>query len=707
MNMKSKYLKIVAMGLAAIVTLNSCRESIDEGARFTFVGNTVATYLEGEEDCSHFIEILTRGECIGLMKAYGTYTCFAPTNAAVERFLIEQDSIYWASVEKHKENPEFQIVETVHAPVKGTKPRLEDISDEKCGEIARNHILPKVYLGIHFKGNIIPEANINDRDLTLEFDTVNNKYYPVINKQARVIREEEVENGVVHVVEGVIDPSSKSVATLLSDYPYFSIFYTALVKTGYAEMLVRSEDESYTDGDKYGKSMNESTMVPYPAARRLGYTIFAETNEVFAKYGVDSYEKLVEKCKDWYDEGDPVWAFNSKTNEWEETTIQYGAEPTSPRSPINQFVGYHLLDRKLSYEYLVFHDIKAGSSYDSEDDFPKNSDRTEYYVTMNNRVLKVTKPLSAKDDIIATTIYLNLDATKERDYNQKGQGLNVKVYRPNEFVAIEGGRYSDYNQEALNGSLNVIDDVLYYDENKMVGQALNCIMRFDMAGVCPELTNNRIRWRFLHELTSQGDVVIPHKYCRDIKVYAENTRLFYLPPHSNWGDYQGDEMMAKGIYDFAYRLPPVPDGTYEIRLGYTAEAGMRGIVQVYVDDEVTGIPIDLSLAGTNEKIGWKEDTKDEEEILSIDKDMKNRGFLKAPDSFYGYDAKGKRARAEARCLRAIIATKKLSGYNSHWIRFKDVDQINGGKREFMHDYIEIVSTDYLRSLDVKEEEKRH
>ena len=47
--MKSKYLKIVAMGLATIVTLNSCRESIDEGARFTFVGNTVATYLEGEE----------------------------------------------------------------------------------------------------------------------------------------------------------------------------------------------------------------------------------------------------------------------------------------------------------------------------------------------------------------------------------------------------------------------------------------------------------------------------------------------------------------------------------------------------------------------------------------------------------------------------------------------------------------------------------
>ena len=80
--MKSKYSKLAALSCAAMLTFSGCVEHIDEGARFTFVGNTVATYLEEQEQCSHFVEILTRGEQIGLMKAYGQYTCFAPTNEA-------------------------------------------------------------------------------------------------------------------------------------------------------------------------------------------------------------------------------------------------------------------------------------------------------------------------------------------------------------------------------------------------------------------------------------------------------------------------------------------------------------------------------------------------------------------------------------------------------------------------------------------------
>ena len=53
--MKPKYLKIAAVSCAAVLALNSCQEHIDEGARFTFVGNTIATYLQDEEQCRHFV----------------------------------------------------------------------------------------------------------------------------------------------------------------------------------------------------------------------------------------------------------------------------------------------------------------------------------------------------------------------------------------------------------------------------------------------------------------------------------------------------------------------------------------------------------------------------------------------------------------------------------------------------------------------------
>ena len=107
------------------------------------------------------------------------YTCFAPNNAAIERFLVEQDSIYWASVAKHESNPElFKIVDTgIYSP------KLEDLSDEKCGEIARNHILPKVYYGTDFTGNGIPDANMNERDLTL---SVSDDGFFRINSEAKV-----------------------------------------------------------------------------------------------------------------------------------------------------------------------------------------------------------------------------------------------------------------------------------------------------------------------------------------------------------------------------------------------------------------------------------------------------------------------------------------------------------------------------------------
>ena len=85
--------------LVAVMTLGSCKEEILEGARYTFLGNTVASYLEqNEEVYSSFIEILKRGGRLSLMKSYGQYTCFAPTNEAIDRFLYEQDSIYRASL---------------------------------------------------------------------------------------------------------------------------------------------------------------------------------------------------------------------------------------------------------------------------------------------------------------------------------------------------------------------------------------------------------------------------------------------------------------------------------------------------------------------------------------------------------------------------------------------------------------------------------
>ena len=698
--MLAKYIKTTAVGLAAMMVLNSCQEQIDEGARFTFVGNTIATYLQGEPECSDFVEILTRGECIGLMKAYGQYTCFAPTNEAIERFLVEQDSIYWASVEKNEKDPDlYKVVETIHSPDSTRKPTLSDLSDKECGDIARNHILPRMYMCGDLMGNSIPDANMNDRDLTLALDSLDGM--PLINSTAKVKWETEVENGVVHVLEGVVNPSSLKVPTLMNDYNYFSIFFEALNKTGYDKVLEESDDKTYTEGDKIVLGIRDTQQAPYPATRRYGFTVFLESNDVLSGVNVNNFTSLVTKCKEWYPHGTKAWRYNEVKMDWEAIEVDHSVtDYTDPRHPVNQFVAYHILDRKVGYENLVCYNIKAngnGFEFNSENDFPGTADRTEYYVTINNRILKVTMPRGSESGSDFGKIYLN--------YAAQGKGQNIKVYSPNEFKKLNDV-YAEYNPEALNGALNVIDDILVYDEKIMKDYVLYGIMRFDVSSICSELTNNRIRWKSQSQLNTDGDVYIPHNYCERVKVYTDDTRLFYLAPHTSWHNYQGDEMMALGFFDFAYCLPPIPEGTYEIRMGYSASTE-RHVVQVYLDNEVTGLPIDLRLTGTSPLVNWKHDTEDleddEERIAANDKDMKNRGYLKGPTTFY--DNEKGLARDNALCLRSVIATKYLTA-GSHWLRFKNVNDEDDGKAQFMHDYFEIVPVTYLRDERISVQERR-
>ena len=695
--MLTKYIRTAAMSLAAVTILNSCQEQIDEGARFTFVGNTIATYLQSIPECSDFVEILTKGECIGLMKAYGQYTCFAPTNEAVARFLFEQDSIYHASVKKNEETlgtpNEFKIIDTgIYSPY------LSDLSKEKCIEIAQNHILPRMYMLGDLMGNSIPDANMNDRDLTLDLDTLDGM--PLINSTAKVIEQAEVENGVVHVLAGVVNPSSLKVPTLMNDYNYFSIFFGALNKTGYAEVLEKSDDKNYTEGDKIVLGIRDTQQAPYPATRRYGFTVFLESNEVLRAVGVTDFKSLEAKCKyEWYKHGTSAWAYDEEKKDW--IAIQVDTTVTDyndPRHPVNQFVAYHILDRKVGYENLVCYNIKAsgnGFEFNSELDFPNTADRTEYYVTINNRILKVTMPRGSESGSDFGKIYLN--------YAEQGKGQNIKVYSPNEFKKLDEV-YEAYNPEALNGALNVIDDVLVYDEKIMKDYVLRCIMRFDVSSICSELTNNRIRWKSQSQLNTDGDVYIPHNYCDRVKVYTDDTRLFYLAPHTSWHNFQGDEMMALGFFDFAYCLPPIPEGTYEIRMGYSASTE-RHVVQVYLDNEVTGLPIDLRLTGASPLVNWESDETlgTEEAIVAKDKDMKNRGYLKGPTTFY--DNEKGLARDNDLCLRSVIATKYLTA-GSHWLRFKNVNDEDDGKAQFMHDYFEIVPVTYLRDENVPVAERR-
>ena len=665
-----------AIAAAAILALGSCREEIGDEARYTFTGHTVASFLEeNPEVYSSFIHILDKGGRLNLMKSYGQYTCFAPTNDAIAKYLYEQDSIYWTSVEANKADPKVKVRWTGV-----TSPELSELSDSMCKVLSQTHLIPEIYLTTDMEGDIIPVMNMNDRYLSLSYDVdENNLNILLINGNGKIIgKDEEVQNGVVHTIAAVLNPSTNTVPAQIEAHDYFSIITEAIEMTGYADQMQLYKDESYADGDLKAPSIYNTQQVPYPANKYYGYTAFLEPNEVYNEAGIYNFNDLVAKCKEWYPDADA------------------SAPLTSKKNPVNQFVGYHLLDRKLPYSRLVHYKINPHSNYNSEKDLLNYSDRNEFYETMAGKIIKITMPRSQAS--LQTTILLNYSRDKDPLADPY---MNAIVYKAEDFIAKDS-TYANFKAEALNGTIHAIDKLLIYNEDVMAGRVLNMIIRFDASSICSELQNNSIRNTYFTH-TSDGEVFIPHDYCKNLKVYTDETRHYYLSPHTGWCNYQGDEMMTLGAFDFAYKLPPVPAGTYEIRMGYSANE-KRHVVQFYIDNEVAGIPVDLRIKMKDPRIGFLADADTEDNGIQNDKEMKNRGYLKGSTQMRGYN-ENDIARDLENFVRKVITTKYLSD-GEHWIRFKNVNENDDGSAQFMHDYFELVPMNYLRDESLSLEEKR-
>ena len=113
--------------------------------------------------------------------------------------------------------------------------------------------------------------------------------------------------------------------------------------------------------------------------------------------------------------------------------------------------------------------------------------------------------------------------------------------------------------------------------------------------------------------------------------------------------------------------------------------GERGVVQVYLENEPCGIPIDLRVGGGDPTIGAVADTDDEEENIANDKAMHNRGYMKSTDVWH--PGGGDDAMRALSPLRRILATKYLDSNKTYHLRFRQV--LDDPLRYWSFDYIEL------------------
>ncbi len=74
--------------LLILISITSCdTDKIDQDNLYTFTDQMVGEYLEADTTLSVFADLVKKTQMMGLLKSYGFYTCFAPTNQALREYL--------------------------------------------------------------------------------------------------------------------------------------------------------------------------------------------------------------------------------------------------------------------------------------------------------------------------------------------------------------------------------------------------------------------------------------------------------------------------------------------------------------------------------------------------------------------------------------------------------------------------------------------
>lgn len=641
-------------------SLTSCSDEISGDNYYTFTSEMLSQWLQNRPEYSQFAEVVERAGLMDQLSAYGHYTCFAPNNDAMEKYLASKGKT------------------------------LASLTKEDCDTIARTHIINVMYTTYEMSDGTLPAQNMNRRPLEVNHSTDDEgNVVVIINRNSTInyyTQNDSVENGMVHPVDMVLESSNNTLADTIKNDPSVSIYSDALYATGLAQELVNFRDDEYNAEDYLefydymtGASIHEAATPP--DEKRYGYTAFLVPNSVLKnKYGIQNRDDLYNKACEIYDALYP----EDKNGPYHDNTPE---NLTHKENPLHRFMAYHLLDRNVQGEnqLTVLNDLGV----DVEVMNP-----TDWYQTMlEGRMMKV-EHLTVRDWIRPGETRLDYYINRRID---------------NLYDDIVGTRVVKGSQHlALNGIYFYLDDILAY-KTSYKDDVFNCRMRMDFSTIFPEVMSNNMRMNgdYTKEddnIGSQADhtfkygrnFYFPKGYLANVDIKG-NGYLVYRRPRQHYFSMHGDEFICQGNFDIEFKLPPVPDESdYEIRLGY-APMGDRGICQIYFDGEPQGIPLDMtrdlthaSLLGTNfSKTDYRKMT--DEEKIEDRKTLKNKGFYRGANGAFRTDgSKPYYFSEEAHTIRIILCTKHMKPGETHYLRLRAVSSKMGNNNEAMLDYLELV-----------------
>lgn len=640
MNYILKFKNIFFVMTTFILTLLSGCNSDDVGdTYYTFKGETIGDYIANRPDSySEFHQLLEISGVIGLLNAYGKYTCFIPDNEAMVNFY--------------------------HAKGKNS---LVDFSPDTLKKIAFDHII-KGYLitSDDFATGFIANTTMSGRFLNISINAGEDRLIFWVNTTSRIDELDiEVHNGIIHTIDKTLSPTENTLLEVIAEDEKFSLFFQALMETGLYERLTPIKDENYSPGSLYDEYVGQYSYVGsvyrVPKERKFGFTALMESNETFAGNNIHNLEEMKAYARQVYD---PMYPQDAGI-----TDIQ------NSKNSLNRFIAYHLINKKLPAQFFIEKFDNTGRNYNSNGDTHsiKSVDMFEYIETMCPNTLMEVRTLR-------TTNEYNI-------FNMiEGTGKAIRLT-------------DDFDNDAINGVYHEIDNILAYSED--VDRMLSTKrLRMDPASFFPEFANNHMRVGHASPEYYSELWVFPENYIERVKT-SPTTQFGYFNSDDRFFDYQGDEVYLRGLYEFEVTTLPIPAGTYEVRFGYQP-TGNRGVAQLFLDNLPCGIPLDLSLQSNSPKIGYVMPGIDPSDPYGYENDkmMRNRGYMKGPDCYrvidpVWYGGTQVTGRTSPRSIRRILGIFTFTEAGTHTFSAKAVKA-----GEFMFDYLEFVPLEVLEYEDI-------
>lgn len=699
MNNKTLMQKIGLIFVAAIA-LWGCKEEIDTSARYVFKYDTILSYLEKHEAYSSYVDLMndvkiskmSESTVAQLMSARGHYTCFAPTNEAIQEYL---DTLY-------KEEPTLL-----------SAPSFDAFYDEnKLDSIKRvivcNSIIDSEMSEAYETANFpeldkaeFPLGNLNDRKLTIHRpqNHPDSLYINDVCAISSTERDIYCLNGVIHQISKVIAPKDISARNYIQEIldkkqEGFLVAFKAIQACGLMDTLSKIRDERYEELYQAGKieDLNGMTSVGFaegntawaPEHRLYGFTIFAETDDFWRSQGLDPLaptEELLEDLKQWILD-------NQQYSESDKFTTDNDYESES--NLIYQWITYHILPMKIPVDRLVFHVNEFG--YNPNNPYNYTIPVCEYYTTLGKRRLMKLIETKASNGVFINRFPIC-------DTERQGTGMEIACDADKVGARIGIDSEKAIITDIVNAIVYPIDAPISYCDKVRENLGKQRI-RFDGMSMFPEAMNNEIRKK-KSSLNRYEHVYIPktsiYNYFENMQINDDCHFVYYNAYNYDWCNLYADEMKAVGRYELTFTLPPVPrKGTYEIRYCVLAN-GNRGIAQIYFGSDpenlpVAGIPLDITFnakdANDRRLMGWADDTDDEDYNAEIDKQMRNNGYMKGSKSVTkkGQSNSTERHQANSENVRHIIVRQTLDPDKTYYLKLKSV--LDSDKKEFYMDYLE-------------------